>query len=391
MPCRFAAHQDRRPASTTWWQPGAAVREAGRRVDPGSVKLLLYTSGTTGRPKGVLHSHNTLARASQLSFAHWEIEAGDAVLMPSPVTHVSGYSVGLEQPFLSATRSVLMQRWDAQAALDLIERFEITATVAATPFLAELARAARARGARLPSLRVFACGGASVPANLVRDANSAFARPCAFRVFGASEAPLVTLGFPPAEAPELAASSDGAVVDYELRIVDDLGQPVAPGTPGEILVRGPAMFLGYADDAQTREAVTPDGYFRTGDLGVLSSQGALVITGRKKDLIIRGGENISATEIEDVLLRHPAVRQAAIVSMPHARLGETVCAFVVAGRPAPAAAELVAFVSDAGLARQKCPEHIEFVADLPRTASGKPRKDVLRARIRDILASGASA
>ena len=376
----------------------AALVAAGRgrrrdwpATDPDAVKLLLYTSGTTGRPKGVLHSHNTLARASQLSFAHWGVQAGDAVLMPSPVTHVSGYSGGLEQPFLSATRSVLMERWDANAALDLIERFNITATVAATPFLVELAEAAQARGVRLPSLRVFACGGAAVPADVVRRANEAFARPCAFRVFGASEVPLVTLGFSPIEEPELAAASDGAAIDYDIRVVDPDGEPVADGAQGEILVRGPAMFLGYADDGQTREAVTKDGFFRTGDLGTMSPRGALAITGRRKDLIIRGGENISAKEIEDVLLRHPAVRQAGVVSMPHARLGEGVCAFIVATTPAPDLAELALFVTANGLARQKCPEHIEFVDDLPMTASGKLRKDVLRARIRELLSARATA
>ncbi len=361
------------------------------RVDPDTVKLLLYTSGTTGRPKGVLHSHNTLARVSQLSFAHWGVRAGDAVLMPSPVTHVSGYSGGLEQPFLSATRSVLMERWDADAALDLIEKFQVTATVAATPFLVELAETARVRGVLLPSLRVFACGGAAVPADVVRRANEAFAQPCAFRVFGASEVPLVTVGFPPVEEPELAAASDGPAIDYEIRIVDPSGQPVQDGVEGEILVRGPAMFLGYADEAQTREAVTEDGFFRTGDLGTMSSRGALAITGRQKDLIIRGGENISAKEIEDVLMRHPAVRQAAVVSMPHARLGEGVCAFVVTGTPAPDSAGLAEFVMANGLARQKCPEHIEFVDSLPMTASGKLRKDVLRARIRELLCTRAGS
>ena len=366
--------------------------EAGRKlslplptVDANAVKLLLYTSGTTGRPKGVLHSHNTLARVSQVSYARWKLSAGDAILMPSPVTHISGYSNGLEQPFLTGTRTVLMESWDAALALELIEQYEVAGTVAATPFLKELAELAKTRGTRLPSFRAFACGGAAVPSDLVRDANAAFAQACAFRVYGSSETPLVTVGYDASRQPELAASTDGEAIDYEVRFIDDEGHDVEHGKEGEIVARGPAMFLGYAEASQTRDALTPDGYFRTGDIGLLDPHGAIVITGRKKDLIIRGGENISAKEIEDVLGTHAAVSEVAVVSMPHARLGEGICAFVVL-RPdaaAPAVEEFTRYVAASGLAKQKCPERIELVADLPRTASGKVRKDVLRANVRE--------
>lgn len=365
---------------------------AAPTVDPDAVKLLLYTSGTTGRPKGVLHSHNTLARVSAVSYDRWGLGEGDAILMPSPVTHISGYSNGLEQPFLAGTRTVLMEAWNADEALALIERYDVVGTVAATPFLKELADAARIKGTRLPSFRVFACGGAAVPADLVRDANSAFANPCAFRVYGSSETPLITIGCTPGVLPELAAATDGAIADYDVRFLDDDGRDVASGAEGEIVARGPAMFMGYADAEQTRAALTDDGYFRTGDIGLLTPEGAVTITGRKKDLIIRGGENISAKEIEDVLHRQAAVAEAAVVAMPHARLGEGICAFVVArAGAAPDFAMLAGFVSTSGLAKQKTPERIEFVAELPRTASGKIRKDVLRARIRELVEAEALA
>ena len=351
---------------------------AAPRVDPLGVKMVLYTSGTTGRPKGVLHSHVTLARIVAESARYWGIGAGEATLMPSPVTHVSGFANGLELPFICGTTTVLMESWDAAAALDLIERHDCIGTVAATPFLVELAGAARASGRRLPSLRFFACGGAAVPPEVIPAADAAFAQCHAFRVFGSSEVPLVTFGFPHDQ--RLAATTDGEVVDYEVRIVDGADRDLPASSEGEILARGPGMMLGYADAAQTAEAITPDGYFRTGDLGVLSADGALTITGRKKDLIIRGGENISAREIEDVLHAHPAVREAAVVAMPHARLGEGICAYVIA-EGAVSAAELAAHVAASGLARQKIPEHFEFVGDLPRTPSGKIRKDVLRAEI----------
>lgn len=364
---------------------GRGLRFDRPKVDPLGVKLVLYTSGTTGRPKGVLHSHVTLQHVLAASAAHWGIKPGEATLMPSPVTHVSGYANGLEAPLVCGIRSVLMESWDARAALDLIERHSLVGTVAATPFLVELAAAARERGRRLPSFRFFACGGAAVPVDVIPAANAAFANCRAFRVFGASEVPLVTFGWPRDE--RLAAITDGEVVDYAVRIVDPEDRDVARGQEGEILARGPGMMLGYADAAQTAEAITPDGFFRTGDLGVLDAQGAITITGRKKDLIIRGGENISAREIEDVLHTHPAVREAAVVAMPHERLGEGVCAYVIRRDGAVAsdtalAAELAAHVQASGLARQKTPERFELVADFPRTASGKIRKDMLRADVK---------
>lgn len=353
-------------------------------VDPASVKMLLYTSGTTGRPKGVLHSHNTLTRVLQQSAQHWGIDAGDAIIMPSPVTHVSGYANGLEMPFVVGTQTILMEAWNADDALALIGTHDVVGTVAATPFLTELADAATRVGERLPSLRFFACGGAAVPPDVIPAANKAFANCHAFRVFGSSEVPLVTLGYPAAADERLAATTDGAIIDYAVRIVDDEDQDVPVGGEGEILARGPAMFLGYADEQQTRDAITADGYFRTGDIGCITAEGGILITGRKKDLIIRGGENISAKEIEDVLHTHPAVQEATVVAMPHDRLGEGVCAYVILSAEADAET-LAKHVQASGLAKQKTPERFEFVADFPRTASGKIRKDILRAEVRALV------
>jgi len=346
------------------------------RVDPLGVKMVLYTSGTTGRPKGVLHSHVTLQRILRRSAEHWSIRTGEATLMPSPVTHVSGYANGLEMPLVWGTRTVLMESWDARAALELIDRHQLIGTVAATPFLVELAAAARAADNRLPSFRFFACGGAAVPAELIPAASAAFDHCRPFRVFGASEVPLVSFGWP--DDPQLAATTDGEVVDYVVRIVDSEDRDLPRGREGEILARGPGMMLGYADEGQTAEAITADGYFRTGDLGILSPEGAITITGRKKDLIIRGGENISAKEIEDVLHAHRLVREAAVVAMPHDRLGEGICAYVIAAGETPSSTELAAHVVASGLAKQKIPELFLFVEDFPRTASGKIRKDKLR-------------
>ncbi|AVO45130.1 AMP-binding protein [Phreatobacter cathodiphilus] len=370
-----------------------ALAESGGPVPwprqvPEAIKMVMYTSGTTGMPKGVLHTHETMAHSMASCVDHWRLAEGDVVLMPSPVTHVTGFAWGLEQPFQHGLTSVLMERWNAEEAVGLIDRHAVAVTVGATPFLQELVDAADRAGSRLPSLKVFACGGAAVPPDLVARANALFARGRATRVYGSTEAPMITLGFVSPDSASLAAQTDGQIIDYEVRIVDERERDVAPGAEGEILARGPAMFVGYADPAETAAAFTADGFFRMGDIGLVGTDNSILITGRKKDLIIRGGENISAKEIEDALHRHPAVREAVAVSMPHARLGETVCAYVVPkDGHAPDLAELVRHLEAAGLAKQKFPEHLELVDDLPRTASGKVKKDMLRRMIADRIAA----
>jgi len=356
------------------------------RVDANHVKLLLYTSGTTGRPKGVLHSHNTGPATLQRAFSHWGQKAGDSVLMASPVTHITGFSYGMELPFCCGSRTVFMERWNVAEAVDIIEREQVSASMGATPFLHELLDEAKRRGTGLPSLRLFACGGAEVPPALIRQAHEVLENCRAFRVFGSSEAPLVTLGFIREGTSDLAAETDGEVVHYEVRVVDDEGHDLPVGQEGEICVRGPAMSLGYANPAQSAESFDAQGFFATGDLGRLTPDRAIVITGRKKDLINRGGEKISAKEVEDILHRHRAISEAAVVAMPHERLGETVCAYVIlkAGHSL-SFDELLMTVERAGVARQKYPEHLVVVDNFPRTASGKVRKDQLRLDIRQRL------
>ncbi|MCY1484468.1 Medium-chain fatty-acid--CoA ligase [compost metagenome] len=356
-------------------------------ADPDAIKLVLYTSGTTGRPKAVLHSHNTGPTRLKRAFEHWSDGSPQVLLMASPVTHVTGLSA-LELPFYLNARTVFMDRWDARAALDIIDREQVTISLGATPFLQELLAEAEQQGRRLPSLKRFACGGAEVPPALIQRVGEVLENCRAFRVFGSSEAPLVTLGFVGADQLEQAATTDGEIRDYEVRFVDEQGADVEEGAEGEILVRGPAMFLGYADPEQTAESFDAQGYFATGDLGRRIDSNAIVITGRKKDLINRGGEKISAKEVEDILHQHPAVDEAAVVAMPHPRLGETLCVYLIL-HPGQALQldQLLEHVQRAGVARQKYPEHLVVVEEFPRTASGKIRKDRLRADIRERLAA----
>jgi acyl-CoA synthetase (AMP-forming)/AMP-acid ligase II len=305
------------------------------------------------------------------------------MVMPSPVTHITGYSSGINMPFMSEARSALMERWDADAAIDFIHRVGGTMTVGATPFLVELLDAAERRGDGLPSMRQFSCGGAGVPPKLVRRAYEVLDNCITVRVYGSTEVPMVSYGW--RDNPELAATTDGHLYAFEVKILDEEGNPLPPGQDGEIAARGPGMMLGYADPAQNAEAHTADGFFLTGDIGRITDEGAVLITDRKKDIIIRGGENLSAKEVEDVLHHHPAVREAAVVAMPHERLGEGVCAIVIpasADRP-PTLEALASFTDQQGLARQKIPERLIIVDDLPRTPSGKVRKDILRKQLKD--------
>jgi acyl-CoA synthetase (AMP-forming)/AMP-acid ligase II len=352
------------------------------RPDPNSVKLILYTSGTTSRAKGVLHTHNTIDTEIR-NFIEWlKLDSTDVILMPSTLGHITGYLYGIQLPITLGCPVVLMDIWDAQKAADLIDQYGITFTLGATPFLQELARIARERRRRLSTLRYFPTGGAPVPPEVIYDANAAFEQCMSFRLYGSTEAPTVTLGVRDPKQKELAATTEGYVVGHEIRLVGANNELVLSGGEGEIATRGPEVCVGYASAEQNEDAFDVDGFFHTGDLGRLTPEGCLIITGRRKDLIIRGGENISPKEIEDVLYTHPAIREAAVVAMPHPRLGETACAFVTLRQGgAFDFEEMRRILETSGLAKQKYPERLEILDTLPYTAAGKIRKNILREQI----------
>ncbi len=356
-------------------------------VSPDHVKLLMYTSGTTGQPKGVLHTHNTLNRVVDNILALRQLGPADVMFMASPVTHVTGYSA-CEMPLTTEVKAAIMERWDKARAVDFIERTRSTFSVGATPFLHELVQECSQRANRLPTMKHFACGGAAVPPELIRQAHRIFEHCRCFRVYGSTEVPLVSQGVTERTLEELAATTDGRIFNYEVRVVGADGAALANGREGELLARGPAMMVGYTDAESTRASLTDDGFFLTGDLGYVTEAGDVVITGRKKDLIIRGGENISAKEIEDVIHTHELIQEAAVVSMPHPRLGEGIAAYIKLSDPTRAVslADVAAHIESSGLAKQKTPERIELVDEFPRTASGKIRKDLLRQDIRKKLA-----
>lgn len=353
---------------------------APRAVDPDAVKLLMYTSGTTGRPKGVLHSHNSLNADSLKMTAAMSLGADDLTFSPSPVTHISGYLWALNVPWTCNVPVMTCDVWDAAQAFARMKARRCSFMLGATPFLQDLLAVARDLDEPLESLRYYMCGGAAVPPSLIREAAAIFPNCIPFRLFGATEAPSMTRGPSSREELDFGAETDGRLYRCEVRIVDvTTGEPVAPGEEGEILVREPSMALGYARVQDNADAYDADGFFRMGDLGRLVADDHIVCTGRKKDLIIRAGENISAKEIEDVLIRCPRIAEVAVVAMPSRKTGEKICAFVVpvAGQRV-SLPDIAAKIAAAGLARQKTPEWAVIVSDLPRTAAGKVRKDQLR-------------
>ena len=361
---------------------GLAASLERPKVDPNAVKLIMYTSGTTGKPKGVLHSHNTIDTENQAFSKFLGLGCDDIILMPSPLTHITGYLYGIQLPIVLGIPVVLMENWNAKSAAELINQHEVTFTIAATVFLQELTEFSENNKLALASLRYFPCGGAPVPPEIIYNAHEVFEQCVCARCYGSTEAPTVTLGVNTRQQEELGATTEGFIVGHEIKIVDERGLPVASGIEGEIITRGPEMCIGYADEAHNN-VFDEKGFFHTGDLGVLTVEGCLVITGRLKDLIIRGGENLSPREVEDALHEHSAIYEAAVVAMPHERLGETGCAFVILNQNAALSFdEMILSLEKTGMAKQKYPERLVVVEKFPRTPAGKIRKNVLREIIR---------
>ena len=346
-------------------------------VDPDAVRMIMYTSGTTGRPKGVMHSQNSIHALIRQLGRHWLIAPGDRFLVPSPVSHIGGSIYAFEMPVMLGTSAVLMDQWDAAAGVAAMRDRGVTHMAGATPFLEQLLSAAQAADERLPDLKLFVCGGAGVPPALIEAAAAHFTGAVVTRVYGSTEVPVVTVGTTNRGDVAHAARTDGRAGIAEVRLVPS---DVSGGR--EIVARGPQMLVGYHRAEDEASAFDADGFFRTGDLGELVDGDYLVISGRAKDIIIRNGENIAPKEIEDLLAGHPAVDEVAIVGLPDPRTGERACAVTVprAGQ-APDLAGLTAFLRSAGVASFKLPERLELWDALPKNATGKVVKHEIRATL----------
>ena len=347
--------------------------------DPDDITILMTTSGTTGEPKLVMHSHrSTVGGVIQRVAESMTLTGDDVFLMPSSVGHASGLQYGLRMAGVLGATLVLQDRWSAVDCAALIERHGVTWMMGATPFLFDLLQLADDQRARLKTLRVFTCGGAPIPESLARQATERLPDMALLACWGMSETGIATLVHP-GDPPEKVTGSDGRPLGgWEFRIVDPSGREVAAGQEGEIHCRGAALFHGYLGRPDFTAEAAGDGWLHTGDLGRIDADGYLRCLGRIKDLIIRGGFNISAVEVEDAVRTHPGVREVAVIGAPDDRLGERICAVIVPEGEVPTVQELSDFLLARGFSRQKLPERIVAVDQLPMTLTGKIQKFKLR-------------
>jgi cyclohexanecarboxylate-CoA ligase len=349
------------------------------RPGPNEVIELMFTSGTTGEPKGVMHTANTISAGADPIRRILGMSASDVCHMASTLGHQTGFLYGMQLALRSGARLVLQEVWDPVYFVKLIDAERVTYTMGATPFLADTLGAPNLADHDTSSLRTFLCGGAPIPRPLAESAMERLS--CRLvPVWGMTETGIVTLVSPQDPAAKIVASDGSPYPGAEIAVRDNDGKGAPAGAEGELWTRTPSMFAGYCQGrALTARFFDPEGWFSTGDRATADADGFIRITGRSKDLIIRGGENVPVKEIEDVLLRHPRVRGVALVAVPHSRLGEIGCACVVPdGTERPSLGELCAFLDERQVTRQFWPERLLVLDALPLTPSGKVQKFLLR-------------
>lgn len=360
---------------------GSGVGEVGVApvLRPAMSAQLLFTSGSTGEPKGVLQTHASLNLAARMHIRHFGLSAADVIYIPSPIAHQTGFLYGMWIALMLGAPQVVQTVWDAEVGFDAMRATGVTFAQAATPFLADLVRIASERETSLDALKTFVATGTAIPRELARTARTALGADVG-GAFGTTESCLGA-AFVPGEDPDRAWSTDGRALEgITLRVTDDEGNELPASEEGNFEVLTETLFEGYLNRPElTAAALTADGYYRTGDLARIDAEGYLKITGRVKDVINRGGEKVPVVEVEQVLYTHPAVREVAIVAMPDERLGERACAFVVLNADAELDFEQLQRHLDAQrVSKPYWPERLEIVEALPYTPSGKIQKFVLR-------------
>ncbi|HCO0714978.1 medium-chain fatty-acid--CoA ligase [Escherichia coli] len=351
---------------------------------------VLFTSGTEGLPKGVMLTHNNILASERAYCARLNLTWQDVFMMPAPLGHATGFLHGVTAPFLIGARSVLLDIFTPDACLALLEQQRCTCMLGATPFVYDLLNVLEKQPADLSALRFFLCGGTTIPKKVARECQQRGIK--LLSVYGSTESSphaVVNLDDPLSRF----MHTDGyAAAGVEIKVVDDARKTLPPGCEGEEASRGPNVFMGYFDEPElTARALDEEGWYYSGDLCRMDEAGYIKITGRKKDIIVRGGENISSREVEDILLQHPKIHDACVVAMSDERLGERSCAYVVLKAPHHSLSleEVVAFFSRKRVAKYKYPEHIVVIEKLPRTISGKIqkfllRKDIMRRLTQDV-------
>lgn len=360
----------------TWRSIDGTDREP---VVPTGVDHLMFTSSTTGMPKAVMHTSDTLATVNRAFAERFALDENTPIFMPSPLGHSVGAWHGGRLALWSGATLVLQETWDPRRGLELVDQHQCVFTAAATPFLKDIVDVDRPeRRAKLASLRTFLCGGAPVPPSLMEMAARQAPHTFVTVLWGMTEGAGTTC-LPDSTYDQLTNSAGTPVPGLELTVLD----PDANGS-GELAIRGPQVFVGYlGQEEMYRSLLTSDGFFRTGDLATVDGDGYLHLTGRLKDLIIRGGVNISPVPIENAIAAHPDVRRVAVIGRPDERLGERICAVIVAGTRTPTLAELNAWLTEQGVPSRKLPESLVVVDEMPVTAAGKIRKLDLRRQLED--------
>lgn len=348
---------------------------------------VLFTSGTESFPKGVMLTHNNIISAEKSLAAAVNFSNFEVMLMPAPTAHAIGFHHGVTAPFMYGAKSVLQDIFKPEITLQLIEREKCTCCMGATPLVYDILRTLQKKQFDISSLRLFMCGGAPIPRHMVKESMEAGIK--VIGVYGSTESvPHTAVRL--ADSMERIIGTDGtAVSSVEIQVVDESRRPVPTGAQGEEASRGPMVFVGYLKEPElTAKALDDNGWYYSGDLCTMGSDGYIRVTGRKKDIIIRGGENISSIELENILLQHPNVLEAGVVAMPDPRLGERVCAYVALKDKDKGLTleEVKAFFEEKSVSKFKYPERIEIVENLPRTASGKIQKFILRQDIKSKLA-----
>lgn len=340
---------------------------------------LLFTSGTEGHPKGVMLTHNNLIASERAYCATLQLNENDTILMPAPLAHATGFMHGVTAPFMIGARSVLMDIFIAEQCLDILDQEQCTCIMGATPFACDLLKAMHCREHIPSSLRFFLCGGTTIPATLIRDYHKVGIP--LLSVYGSTESAPHAIVRPQDSLLRMVNTDGAAVKGVEIKVVDKKRNTLRHLAEGEEASRGPNVFVGYFNEPElTDQALDDEGWYYSGDFCRIEKEGYIKITGRKKDIIVRGGENISSREVEDILLQHPDIIDAAVVAMPDKRLGERSCAYVTlkSSTIQMTLADIIAFFSRKRIAKYKYPEHLVIIDNLPRTASGKIKKFLLR-------------
>ena len=355
-----------------------------RRPDPNDVGLVLFTSGTTGDPKGVMHTHNSVLAAALPWPDGLGLGPGSVIHMASTFGHLTGYMYGVCLPLLVGGTGVYQDVWDGEEFVRLAGEHGIQHTSGATPFLHDLLEAAKTTSGDLSGLKHFCCMGAPIPRAMVQEAKQLIPSMSVFGGWGQTECGLVTMTAPTDSADKVTSTDGRGLGDMEVRIVDPMGEPVPAGAEGGVQVRGPFLFAGYLKEQGLTDEAFDGDWLSTGDLAVMDEDGFIRLSGRTKDIIIRGGENIPVAYVENVLYEHPAITAVAVVAVPHPRLQEIACAVVtVTEDEALTLDALKEFLESKGVAKQYWPEQLRVVEEFPRTPSGKIQKF----KIRDEVAS----